>query len=340
MKILLYDAENSVIRMRYPQKFIFEELGHSVDIFDWSYYFSTKSKGSIGRKLFDRIFVNLIQKKINEDLLVAASKGGYDLLFIMMGKHIYPETLLQIKEYVKLLAIWSTDDIYNMRSSSFNVIKSIPHYDLIFSPRLHLFDEFKKLGSESVKLIDWYPHPELMDEARETLVNNHDFSFVGSWSSYREDTLTPLLCSAHRLGVYGWGWEHKVSRKFKGLGLECNSHVPLLKMREIFQTSKININILTRENRDTSNLRNFEIPASKSFQLAERSDHLLNLFEEEKEIVCFSGIEELKSKCDFYLKNDTARERIAQAGYKRLVKGSHTLKARLKLVIDNVNQLL
>lgn len=342
MKILLYEAENPVISMRYPQKSIFEELGHSVDVFDWSYYFLTKSRGSIRRIIFDKAFFSLIQKKINEDLLVAASNGKYDVIFIMMGKYIYPDTLYGLKKHAKLLVNWSTDDIFNPRSSSSNVIKSASLYDLIFSPRPHLFDEFNAIGAKSVKLIDWYPHPELLDTNRCGLdvEKKYDASFVGSWSRYRENTLTPLLTQTNRLAVFGWGWVNKVSRNFHNKNFECNSAVSMLTMREIFKVSKVNINILTRENRDTTNLRNFEIPATRSFQLAERSEDLLRLFDEDKEVVCFSGGEELKSKCDFYIKNDTSREKIAQAGYERVLNSSHTLNARLKLVIAGIKEML
>jgi spore maturation protein CgeB len=57
------------------------------------------------------------------------------------------------------------------------------------------------------------------------------------------------------------------------------------------------------------------------------------LFDEDKEVVCFSSPEELKSKCNFYLKNENLRERIARAGYDRLISSSYTLEARLRYIM-------
>ena len=59
-------------------------------------------------------------------------------------------------------------------------------------------------------------------------------------------------------------------------------------MLSIFASTKININLLTVENRDSTNLRNYEIPASHGFQLSERSDKIKMQFEEDEEIVLFS----------------------------------------------------
>jgi spore maturation protein CgeB len=247
-----------------------------------------------------------------------------------------------LKRHVKFLVNWSTDDIYNDKSSSEHVVKSVPLYDLIFSPRPHLFNEFIAIGAKSIKSIDWYPHPELLNCKHLETENqkNYDVSFVGSWSHYRENILTPLAAIPNGISVFGWGWDTKVSHHLKKEMFKRNPHINLSEMLSIFSGSKINLNILTKENRDTTNLRNFEIPATRAFQLAERSDDLLKLFEEDKEVVCFSGDEELRSKCEFYINNDASRKKIAQAGYDRLIKSRYTLDARLEMVINSVREIM
>ena len=110
-------------------------------------------------------------------------------------------------------------------------------------------------------------------------------------------------------------------------------------MHENFSTHKFNINILTKENRDTSNLRNFEIPSSFGFQLSERSSKIQELFDEDKEIVLFETIEELNDKINFYSRNESARKAIIFSAYKRLVKSDYSLQGRLKTILKEIYEL-
>ena len=100
-------------------------------------------------------------------------------------------------------------------------------------------------------------------------------------------------------------------------------------MCKVIRSSKININILTAENRDTTNVRNFEIPACSGFQLCERSAEIMRLFEEGEEIAFFSGAADMVTQCQRYLDNDEERERVARQGYERLIGGHHTMKDRV-----------
>jgi spore maturation protein CgeB len=105
------------------------------------------------------------------------------------------------------------------------------------------------------------------------------------------------------------------------------------KMVEVMESSRINLNILTRENRDTTNIRNYEIPACGAFQLSERSDAILEIFEEEKEIACFRDVKELTAKCSYYLEHESERERIAAGGYRKLMTGGHEIKDRAEQIL-------
>ena len=53
--------------------------------------------------------------------------------------------------------------------------------------------------------------------------------------------------------------------------------------------------------------------------LHERSEELLGLFEEGKEIACFGSIRELADKITYYLAHPEERESVRQAGYARCV---------------------
>ena len=53
--------------------------------------------------------------------------------------------------------------------------------------------------------------------------------------------------------------------------------------------------------------------------LHERTEEVLEYFEEGKEIACFDGESELVDKVAYYLNNEEERIAIAQAGYERCI---------------------
>ena len=93
---------------------------------------------------------------------------------------------------------------------------------------------------------------------------------------------------------------------------------------------------MTTENRDTTNLRNFEIPAFKGFQIAEHSDAIKNIFIENSEVVLYNSPEDLASKCEYYLNNKEQHKLIKSNGHNRVTNGSHTILDRAKQIIDTI----
>jgi spore maturation protein CgeB len=86
-------------------------------------------------------------------------------------------------------------------------------------------------------------------------------------------------------------------------------------------------------------MRTFEIPACGAFLLAERTEEHLELFEENKEMVCFESPEELVDKVRYYLAHDKERQRIAEAGYGKVTGEKHTYQDRLSEILNKADSL-
>ena len=340
MRILLCDVECILKDTRYPLKDTFEDLGHRVDVFDWSYYFPRGSYPGVFYRINSRLFESLYISKINKDLCSVVKKARYDLVLVLMGRYFYPESVIELKRSVGCVVNWHSDDPFNRANSSRFLMQALPFYDMHFTPRPHLIPEYKKLGVSSIYPLGWYYRPSLIFSETSVLPSSYKFgiSFVGSWSRYRENYLSKVF---HLGGsVFGWGWKTHYSGTFRNYREHAHPAVSLTEMHDIFHNSAININILTRENRDVTNLRNFEIAAAMGFQLAERSDEVLRCFDEDTEIVCFSTVEELVDKCTFYLNNESPRRNIAMAGFRRVLRSDYTLSSRLKNIISKVRERL
>ncbi len=83
------------------------------------------------------------------------------------------------------------------------------------------------------------------------------------------------------------------------------------------------------------NARTFEAAGIGAFQLVDWRPGLRQLFEDGKEIVSFSDIEDLKHKIDYYLIHEEERYIIARAGKVRAHR-DHTYSKRLLLLLDTL----
>lgn len=104
-----------------------------------------------------------------------------------------------------------------------------------------------------------------------------------------------------------------------------------------FSLAKIVTNNLHPGEIDGINCRAFEIPALFGFQLISHRNCISELFEIGKEIETYKSYDELIDKLQYYLKNDTARNAIKQAGYNR-VHSQHTYTNRLQILLTTTLQ--
>lgn len=336
MRVLVYDVDCEGSGVFYPLKKAFEDIGHNAEMFDWRKYLYAYNSVNILARLKDKVLFDFVAYKINKNLKIEISTGNFDILLVVRGEHLFSETIEFAKKKIRYVVNWNSDDLFNKLNGSKYIKKAFPKYDLHFSPRIHLEREYLDKGAKGFERLDWYYRMNLLFDSPDFLnkVYKNDISFIGSWSKRREVFLNSL--KEQNVALYGWGWKKYLSSN-ELANWNINNNIRIDEMMKIMSVSKININILTVENRDINNFRNYEIPASGGFQMSERSEFIQDLFEEDKEIVCFSSPEELKSKCDFYLKHDSLREKIAIAGYNKLIKGGNSLQNRLKQMIDVIN---
>jgi len=333
LKILIY-GEAVKHGVAAPLRGAFERLGHDAGIFDWPRYLFSARGRSLENRALDRLLFHHVARRINNDFISLIAEGGYDLVIVIRGNHVFPETVDEAKNLVPLVVNWNSDDFFNPLNSTGYMLRSFGKYDCIFTSRGHLREEYMARGAKRFEILNWYCRPDLMvaeDRLRHKRYSR-DIAFIGSWSRRREDILGSL--ADFDITIYGSSW-NKAGRSFRKR-VPCRGPQYSEQMMDLMASSRINVNVLTRENRDTTNIRNFEIPSSGAFQLSEGSDAILDIFREGREIACFRDVRELKEKCAYYLKHDAEREEIAANGYRKLTSGGHDITDRAGQIVDSL----
>ena len=103
-----------------------------------------------------------------------------------------------------------------------------------------------------------------------------------------------------------------------------------------FRGAKVVLNNLHYGETWGVNVRTFEAAGAGAFQMVDARPGLHQLFDDGKELVTFSNIEDLKRKLDYWLPREDERLDIAAAGCRRAHR-DHTYALRLELMLQSLN---
>jgi spore maturation protein CgeB len=324
----------------------FEELGHEVlEIRNTDYFGINKLDffANTNRYLNSIIMKSITIKRIKKYFFIAKLKQKRDL-----------ERLLEFKPDILVFSGGNWIDIYsiefffdikkNLLKSKivlFNGMSPVKYTPLLEKEIVSLFDcvftndkyhaiEWKMIGAKNaVALPISAINPKIHYPRKKNKKYECDVSFVGSFYDNRHELCEYLY--KNNINIKVWG---SISQKIDKSSLFWKFYqgkANAIELQEIISSSEISINIQPMHIQSGGNMRTFEIPATKTFQLIDRYEK--SWFEEGKEIVSYKDKKDLLNKIQYYLENDKKREEIAEAGYNKVL-NEHTYRKRMQRVID------
>jgi spore maturation protein CgeB len=303
-----------------------KDRGFQVSLFDYSDIMPGIKNRTFIEKIMRRLFYKIYSELINIRFLKYINDKDPDIIIIVKGLDVKISTLKKIKKKSVKLINWNPDDFFNMKNSSKNLISSIVQYDLIISSRPHLFEKYYKFGANKMIFIDWYYIPDL--HFPQNKKKDIKISFVGSWSKYREEFIAKM---GEGFVIMGSGWE-KSAPEFKKKHDVDPKILSQRKMSEVFERSCINLNILTPDNSDLTNLRFFEAPASGGLLLTEKNNASIRYLKNNEECLMYSSVDEARE----IISKDIDFDKISKAGHMRILKDQHSFSDRVTEFLESI----
>jgi spore maturation protein CgeB len=277
----------------------------------------------------------------NNELLAAMYKEKPDLLFIVKGDYLFPENIARIKkEFSCPVAGYVWDEPFYKPESNqddyrkYNLKKGIPLYDFMFVFDPFYIDEIVRQGAKKVQYLPLATNPtrykEIAVTKQDSLQYDYDVCFIGMPAENRVEIFESL--GDYKLGVFGDYWAEYFIRRGMKTPSYYQGKATGETVNKIYLSSKIALNINQAQSKEGLNTRTFDILACGAFEMVDYKKNVERHFEIDKEIVTFKNINELKSKIDFYLKNDDLRKSISARG-KQKVLNEHTWVHRVKEVL-------
>ncbi len=321
-----------------------ERLGHTVVPLNIYQY---DSPNPLLRKIVFRLSMGPGVGRLNHDLLQMAERERPDVLWADKLLWIWPETLDKLRAMGIATVSYMIDNAFGpRRDPGWRLyMKDIPHYDLHVVQRDSNIAQYKDSGARDVIKIQTAYEPTVhfpppagwSDKDRDRGV-----SFIGTPYDQRALFLTRLWKEFGFPVVVSGGlvWKPALGPEATAGIYRGNGELFHTDYREGIWRSKINFSFITHSNQDEFVHKSFEIAGCGGFLLAERSAGHSQRFEEDKEAVFFSTIEECAEKIRRYLPDEAARERIAAAGHIRAEKDGYYNDRQMSLVVDRLEKIL
>jgi len=295
---------------------------------------------------FDRVLKKLKLPTINaylvnQKIISDAEVIKPDIIWIDKGLFVFPETLKRLRKLIKNLHFihYSPDDMINPQNQTTFYLHSIPLYELHVTTKSYNVGELYKLGAKKVLYVNNAYAPEihkpyeLTKEEKEKY--SADVSFIGAPERERADSIFEIAKAGIKIVIWGNGWS-KFLKTHPNIIIKHGWFADE-EYCKIICASKINLAFLRKVNRDLQTTRTMEIPACGGFMLAERTDEHLELFKEDEEAVFFADNDELKSKIEYYLNDESKRKTIALNGLNRCRESNYDNITMVKKVFSFID---
>jgi len=287
--------------------------------YDWCEEFDHQRKDwhkSLKARM-NRELIRKLEKWIRED--------STDVIFAYIsGEQVYPATIERVSRLgVPMINLALNDKehfVGKIRAGKSMGSRDICRYfDLCWTSTEDALKKYCVEGATPVYLPEG-ANPDIHRPFEEEKI--YDVSFVGQCYGNRPEIISRLQSLGINVAPYGSGWP--------------NGPLPLEKMVLLYSRSRINLGFAgIAGHRDAFCLkgRDFEIPMSGGLYLTEHHQELEKVYDIGREIVTYSGIDDLARKIRFLLAHPEKAEEIRKSGLRR-ARMDHTWEKRFERIFS------
>lgn len=270
----------------------------------------------IGRKKMNLLLWDTVQNE-QPDLLICA----------LMRDEFDPAVIRKIsKETNTTTYNWFSDDHWRYDRFSRHWA---PMFNWVSTTDQEAISKYHRDGYQNVIKTQWGFNPDIY-KAQDTPYQ-YDVTFVGQVHSNRKSIINTLKKNGIQITCFGADWP--------------NGRIDQEEMIAVFNQSRINLNLnnsstnkwyrFWKKDRDQIKGRNFEVPGSGGFLLTGNADNLEKYFVPGKEIGLYASEDQLTERIKYYLENESEREAIKTAGYRRSQE-EHSYSRRFEVIFNTI----
>jgi spore maturation protein CgeB len=315
-----------------------ERLGQDLQPFNPGVY---EPKSSLLRRMRFRYPVGPLVARVNRELVKAVGAFHPDIVWFDKPTVFKPETMQAIHAAGAQIVFYMQDAPFGPRNDGcwLQFEKVYRMADLHCLVRQADVARYRAWGLPWIETMFSFdpkmhfpPEPGCSDADRD-----REISYIGFPYEQRPAFLI-RLAREYQLPVFinGNRWTRVLTLEEQRL-FTLGGYLSDEQYRQGIWRSKINLSFVTESNEDDIAHKAVEIAACGGFLLAVRTPGHQALFEEDREAVFFSSVEECADKAKFYLGRPELREEIAARGRERAVRSGYDNDTQLARVLNRLD---
>ena len=316
-------------------------LGHEVDHIDLRALFG---RNPWGPRITNKLGGHLFSPWMARAVPALVQRARYDLCYVDGGELVTPRVIGVLRRYAATVINYNIDDPLGGRDGAKSTAyrRSVPHYDLCVVMRAANVAEAKAHGAKQVMRVnmtsDEIAHAPRVVSREDRERWDAPVLFMGTWFRERGPLLLDLIELGVPVTIRGANW-HKAAEwprlrpYWKSGPLRGDDYAKAI------QCAKVNLGLLSKGNRDLHTTRSLEIPALGGLLCAERTTEHLEMYQEGKEALFWSTVQECAAVCKEVLGNEPLRRQIAAAGHARSLSNGNCNENVMRSVVERAMSL-
>lgn len=263
----------------------------------------------------------------------------FDMCHVDGGEWVTQNTIKALRQHARWVVNYNIDDPTGPRDGPrFKAYRQAAAcYDLLVVVRKENIPELEALGAtdvlrvyRSADEVNHAPRPLTADDRARW---GSEVLFLGTWFPERGPFLKDLIQRGVPLTIRGPHWQKApewpaLKPHWAGGAVSGDDYAKAI------QCAKVNLGLLSKDNRDQHTTRSLEIPALGALLCAERTIEHTQMYDEGVEALFWSDAASCADACKLALGDDTLRRSIAQAGHRRYLDGGWQNEAVMRSIID------
>jgi hypothetical protein len=282
-------------------------------------------------RILRRLRPQLAWKRANERLTETVTRIAPDVVWIFKGMEVYPGTLRRLRAQGLTLVNYNADHpflFFSRGSGNINVKRAIPEYDLHLTYSRRIARELtERYPSMRIAVVP-FGH-EVGDEMYARIATEEEIEracFLGNPDEHRAKGVMRLFEAGIPVDVFGFRWDRFLSPSRL---LRINGQAVGEDLLRTLRRYRMQLNFFRPHNKDSHNMRTFEVPACGGIMLAEDSVEHRTFFESGREAFFFSSPDEMIGLARHLLVMPRGEaDAVRAAARRRSVEGGYSYRHR------------